>query len=409
MSVCQRWLSTIQKDKRAEATDDFLNESMIWATIAVILTVYALFIDDLRLLYFPKSSDNIIVTVNWIIMAIFLLEWLADSVVRPEYAGSLTSWLDLLAALSLVPATEFMQDETSVARIARTFRALRILRATRAAAMALKTEDRAKRVSIAQNLKIRRRESYRRKENDSSGNEEDDEEDAENSRSILEGILLERSNVKMLLGVLVLLLGTSLIDYTETDRVGKAGLELVELQSLRCIDSTSCDRNITDEDLSMTMKQYKLGIEYDADGYFMNRRLIYVSVADHVLLPDSNVTGAATISTGATSTTIETYESLMLIRRATEIDIIVSKSGRSIAKIDMKPLYDVMNWYSISLTFFCIIVIVFWANSFRQDYTQFVLKPLKEMTDFIQEMTTNPLEAIKKSEELMSVDIYKMK
>ena len=154
-------------------------------------------------------------------------------------------------------------------------------------------------------------------------------------------------------------------------------MELVELQSLRCIDSTSCDRNITDEDLSMTMKQYKLGIEYDADGYFMNRRLIYVSVADHVLLPDSNVTGAATISTGATSTaatsttvttstTIETYESLMLIRRATEIDIIVSKSGRSIAKIDMKPLYDVMNWYSISLTFFCIIVIVFWANSFRQ-------------------------------------------
>ena len=257
------WLTTIQKSSRAEAVDHFLNESMVWATTAVILTVYALFIDDLRLLYFPKDSDSAMNVINWVIMAIFLFEWLADSIVRPEYAGSLTSWLDLLAALSLVPSTVFLQDETSVARIARTFRALRILRATRAAAMALKMEGRAKTVSRARALKIQRRDENRRREENNGGSGSNAEKEKEvKSRSILEGILLERSNVKMLLGVLVLLLGTSLIDYTESDRVGKAGLELLELHRL-IHGSGSGSRNFTEDRVTMS---YQLGVEYVADG-----------------------------------------------------------------------------------------------------------------------------------------------
>ena len=118
----------LQQHKYAKAADNFLNNGITWAAIAVVLTIYALFIDDLRLLYFPKTSDPTFVVINWIILFIFLLEWIIDSIVRPEYFKSLTSLLDLLAALSLVPVTELIQDETSVARIARTFRALRILR-----------------------------------------------------------------------------------------------------------------------------------------------------------------------------------------------------------------------------------------------------------------------------------------
>ena len=105
-----------------------------------MLTIWALYVDDLKLLYLPKTIDPIISVINWIIFAIFMIEWGLDSLVHLEYFGSLTSVMDLLAAMSLIPMGEIMQDQTSVARIARTFRALRILRATRAAAMALKTE-----------------------------------------------------------------------------------------------------------------------------------------------------------------------------------------------------------------------------------------------------------------------------
>ena len=210
-------LRNVQSLPLSIALNTFLNSSITWASIAVVLTLYALFVDDVRLLYFPKESDSVIIFVNWIIFAIFVIEWWIDSIVRPEYLGSLTSFLDLLAALSLIPATEFLQDETSVARIARTFRALRILRATRAAAMALKTEASVKRVKSARSL----RQITNAGDNDKAASSK--------TKSLLEATLLERSNVKMLCGVLVLLLGTSLIDYTETDRVGRAGLELVEL------------------------------------------------------------------------------------------------------------------------------------------------------------------------------------
>ena len=129
-----------QASHAARAIDEFLNGSMLWASISCVLTLYALFIDDLRLIYFPKETDAAFVVGNWIVMSIFVAEWLLESIVRPRYACTLTSLLDLAAAVSLIPATELVQDETSVARITRTFRALRILRGTRGAAMALKTE-----------------------------------------------------------------------------------------------------------------------------------------------------------------------------------------------------------------------------------------------------------------------------
>ena len=356
------------ESESAKAIDNFLNQSITWSIIAIILTIYALFIDDLRLLYFSKTSDKLCSIINWIILVIFLLEWLLDSIVRPEYVNSLTGALDLLAALSLVPATEFLQDETSVARIARTFRALRILRATRAAAMALKTEASVKRVKSARELNKLIRQQQK---NQKAGGMEDAIKVTRN-KSLLEATLLERSNVKMLLGVLVLLLGTSLIDYTETDRVGRSGLELVEIYARK---------NLTALEELNVMHQYQQGIEYDSDGTFMNRRLIYLAF-------DGRVINAS-----------KDYTNLMLVRRNTEIDVIRSRSGNVVAKIDMKDLYDLMNWMSMILTIFSIIVIVFWANSFRQDYSVFVLKPLNRMLDVLKLMTDSPLIAIQKSEE----------
>ena len=216
----------------AVTLDHFLNHSLMWAGIVCLLTIWTLYADDLRFLYLSKNIDSTMSFINWIIFCVFLFEWIADSIVHLGYFGSLTSMMDLLAAVSLVPLDGLTQS-TSVARIARTFRALRILRATRAAAMALKTEAAMKRAREAQKIKAQKiaLELANQKKYGNGGNGGVTRTTpAVQSKSLLEATLLERGNVKMLLGVLILLMGMSLIDYAESDRAAQAGLRMINVQ-----------------------------------------------------------------------------------------------------------------------------------------------------------------------------------
>ena len=64
----------------------------------------------------------------------------------------------------------------------------------------------------------------------------------------------------------------------------------------------------------------------------------------------------------------------------------------------MKPLYDVINLYSIVLTLFSVVVIILWAYSFRRDYTVYVLNPITRMVNLLNDIVKNPSEAISKHE-----------
>jgi hypothetical protein len=347
----------------AVALDHFLNHSLIWASIVCVLTIWALYIDDLRFLYFPKEYDYAIALINWIIFAIFMLEWAADSAVHLHYFGSLTSIMDLLAALSLVPMGEVLQDQTSVARIARTFRALRILRATRAAAMALKTEAALKRAHEAQKSA---------KDLESGGKEQQ-------SKSLLEATLLERGNVKMLLGVLVLLMGMSLIDYTETDRSAITCLSVIDVH-VGMMGTETSNNNLTIPQQQLLSDQYRRAVEYNSESVFLYRRLIYLKVYNQVWVTVSKESGH--------------FEKLEQVRRSMEISTV--RTMNCVSKIDLKPLFDVQNWNSIISTTFSIVVIMLWVMSFRRDYHVYVLRPVQRMVKILGEMTSNPRLAIAK-------------
>ena len=293
-----------------------------------MLTIWALYVDDLKLLYLPKTIDPIISVINWIIFAIFMIEWGLDSLVHLEYFGSLTSVMDLLAALSLIPMGEIMQDQTSVARIARTFRALRILRATRAAAMALKTEAAMKRAHTAKKAQ----------KDLESGSEQ------KQSKSLLEATLLERGNVKMLLGVLVLLMGMSLIDYNESDRAGVASLSVIDVQ----IGIHRIHSNLTETDRSLIVAQYRSSIEYNNENVFLYRRLIYLNVYGNVWVNQSNISP------------FEYIDVIKAKRRSMEISVITTPNCA--AMIDIKPLYNIQSVNSIISTTFSIVVIMLWVR-----------------------------------------------
>ena len=78
--------------------------------LMMIVTVLALFGEDIKTLAMSKSMDEY---WSWQTFAVFVLfgtEWVASCLFRKGYVGSLFFWLDLLAALSLITDIAFLSD-----------------------------------------------------------------------------------------------------------------------------------------------------------------------------------------------------------------------------------------------------------------------------------------------------------
>jgi hypothetical protein len=68
-----------------------------------IVTIYALFGDDLRMLAFDKSADNVFYGLSAFALACFAVELVLSCWVKPGYFNSFYFWLDLIATVSLIP------------------------------------------------------------------------------------------------------------------------------------------------------------------------------------------------------------------------------------------------------------------------------------------------------------------
>ena len=71
-----------------------------------VVTLYALFGDDVRLLAFPKVADETFTPLNIISLALFLLELVLASIGKPDYFNSFFFWLDLVSTLSIITDIE---------------------------------------------------------------------------------------------------------------------------------------------------------------------------------------------------------------------------------------------------------------------------------------------------------------
>ena len=82
------------------------------ATQAVLVaaTIVALFLDDVRLLHFPKSWDGGCSITMAIVMAIFALEWLLNCKYIDGYTWGMFYWLDGLATLSIIADVPALND-----------------------------------------------------------------------------------------------------------------------------------------------------------------------------------------------------------------------------------------------------------------------------------------------------------
>ena len=80
----------------------------------LILTMFALFMDDFRLWLFPKDADGAFAAFTWIILILFIIEFIANCLCVPGYMHmkkfppcSMFFWLDLLSIFSILSILTF--------------------------------------------------------------------------------------------------------------------------------------------------------------------------------------------------------------------------------------------------------------------------------------------------------------
>ena len=77
----------------------------------MIITVYALFGDDFRLLLAPKSADEVFWSITSAAMALFLIELIMASIAQKDYFLGFYFWLDFIATISLITDIGWIYNE----------------------------------------------------------------------------------------------------------------------------------------------------------------------------------------------------------------------------------------------------------------------------------------------------------
>jgi hypothetical protein len=72
----------------------------------LIITIYALIGEDLRLLYFRQESDTTFMNLNIATLSIFSLEICLSCFAKKDYFNSFFFWLDIISTVSIVTDIE---------------------------------------------------------------------------------------------------------------------------------------------------------------------------------------------------------------------------------------------------------------------------------------------------------------
>ena len=83
-----------------------------WAFVALmtLVTIYALFFDDVRLLGFNKAADIVFYGLTAGVFFLFTFEIIVHSICTDGYFLSFFFWLDVVSTLSLIPDIGWITD-----------------------------------------------------------------------------------------------------------------------------------------------------------------------------------------------------------------------------------------------------------------------------------------------------------
>jgi hypothetical protein len=88
-------------------TKNFLDH---WAVIIfmTMYAIYSLYLDDVRLIAFPKENDQIFSAITFAGIIFFTLEILLSSYCMDGFPGSFFFWIDILSTLTMIPDVDWI-------------------------------------------------------------------------------------------------------------------------------------------------------------------------------------------------------------------------------------------------------------------------------------------------------------
>lgn len=136
MNAAKRKAGLKMKRKLEKIIDHY-----IVVILMTIVTVYALYFDDIRILAFPKSADDIFYGITLLGMILFIVEIMIASYAKDGYKNSFFFWLDIVSTVTMIPDCGWIWDPIigggdseggdSAASLAKTSRAGRVTRVIR--------------------------------------------------------------------------------------------------------------------------------------------------------------------------------------------------------------------------------------------------------------------------------------
>ena len=83
-------------------------ETVTFQVVILLLSVFALLNDDIRLMSLPKSVDKIFIRLNEIVFCLLVAEFLILCIFKKKFICSFYFWLEVLSLLSLLPEVHFI-------------------------------------------------------------------------------------------------------------------------------------------------------------------------------------------------------------------------------------------------------------------------------------------------------------
>mmetsp|Transcript_9885 Transcript_9885/g.14650 ORF Transcript_9885/g.14650 Transcript_9885/m.14650 type:complete len:641 (-) Transcript_9885:1140-3062(-) len=374
-----------------------------------LVTIYALFGDDVRILALDKSADDAFIVASSIAFFLFLAEiaihsWCTEGYLRfPDWEkiklsqtlsisgrervemvlsalkiGSFYFWLDLLATLSMILEIPWMSPSSLEGEgDAGSLDSARAGKASKAGAKAAKIIKIVRMVRLVRLVKLYKYFSENRQKKEGSVVPDDKSVDNMPPESHVGAEMSDRTTKKVIVGVLVMLVVIPMLQVDSLQYIDEFGMQMIfeRRSALSIIGNQTPEENVQSIQSWEFSEQYFINttdcIEMTYDGFNDNQK-------EFGMIPLGRSKPQNLRQSELLTLTIE-GEGL--------------KGGQSSIKavFDNSEKADEEAFLNILLTSFVIILLGVGTMTFQNDVNNLVILPIEKMVQLIREISENPL------------------
>ncbi len=399
-SNLSRSLSTLGKKWTQKDRVLAFTESTPVTAFMTMVTIYALYSDDVRVLAFDKSADNAFIVFSSIAFFLFVVEiglqcWCRDNYLKipsvdlrkgcaaeatkaDRYTciksyiciGSFYFWLDLIATLSMVFELPWL-NSYSVDGVDGSLDSARAGKASRAGAKAARILRVVRMIRLVRLVKLYKYFSENRNKKEGNGSVVPDVMETELEQmppeSHVGAEMSDRTTKKVIVGILIMLVVIPLLQAEDLEYVNEFGMHMLLKQRIADVGTNS-----------ISNKGWK-----HVESYFINTtscvEMSYTGFDDDgdekVIIPPSR----------PEPSTLRSSEKTIITIAGPNQDYSLTVAFDVSQKADEEALLGIL------LTSFVILLLAVGTMTFSRDVNSLVILPIEKMVQLVREISANPL------------------